>query len=69
MVMYKVLISLGVTNILPASTLEGIQGRLKDKKFPRSSFVDLNSLIYSSESHSYEMAHGIKLKLNINFID
>lgn len=60
MVMYKVLISLGVTNI-PASTLEGIQGRLKDKKFPRSSFVGLNSLIYSSESHSYEMAHGIKL--------
>ena len=66
MVMYKVLILFGVTNI-PASTLEGIQGRLKDKKFPWSSFADLNSLVYSSESHSYEMAHGIKL--NINFID
>ena len=66
MVMYKVLISFGVTNIL-ASTLEGIQGRLKGKKFPWSSFADLNSLVYSSEGHSYEMARGIKL--NINFID
>ena len=58
--MYKVLISLGVTTI-PASTLEGIQGKLKGKKFPRSSFADLNSLICSSESHSYEMACGMKL--------